>query len=179
MNFKESYERFLEGTATAEEIEFVRTEMKRAREIDTILEKAPAGGILNVAEGDTIKKARKQFNFRNTIRIIIVVVCVLALIAGGICWYIFGTAVPAAKRNSDISREESLEIARDYLTEFLGKDASGFYVHDIDRHLFSDYGLKDSVFCYQIELRDGITEYEVTVNADSGLATITDIDHHD
>ena len=54
-----------------------------------------------------------------------------------------------------------------------------FTVHDIDRNLNSEHGLRNAVYCYEIELRDGITEYEVTVNASSGYATITDIDHHD
>lgn len=179
MNFKEAYNHFLDGTASSEEIEFVRAEMKRAREIDSILEKVPDGEIFNEVEKETIKKARKQFNLKNTIRIIIVVLCVLAFLAAAICGYIFGTAVPAAKRNSKITREQALVIAEDFLTDFLGKDASRFIVHDIDRHLNTSHGLKNSVYCYEIELRDGITEYEITVNADSGYATITDIDHHD
>lgn len=179
MNFKESYDRFLEGTASDEEIEYVRAEMKKAREIESILAGVPDKGIFNEAENDTIKKARKQFNLKNTIRIIVVVLCVLAVLAAAICGIIFGTAVPAAKRNSDISRDQALAIAEDYLSEFLGKDASGFHVHDIDRHLYTEHGLKNSVYCYEIELRDGVTEYEITVNAASGYATITDIDHHD
>ena len=98
MNFKEAYDHFLEGTATDGEIEFVREEMKRAREIDAILESVPDSGIFNEAEPEAIKKARKQFNFKNTIRIIIVVICVLAFLAAAICGYIFGTAIPAARR---------------------------------------------------------------------------------
>ncbi|MCQ2420164.1 MAG: PepSY domain-containing protein [Clostridia bacterium] len=179
MNFKEAYERFLDGTANSEEIEFVRSEMKRAREIDTILDSAPSRAIFHEPEKETIKKAKKQFNFRNTLRMIVVVLCVLALLAAAICAYIFGTAIPAAKRNSEFSREQALVIAQEFLTEFLGKDASGFPVHDIDRHLYTERGLRNAVYCYEIELRDGMTEYEVTVNAASGYATITDIDHHD
>ena len=178
MNFKEAYDHFLDGTATSEEIEFVHGEMKRAREINSILENTQAGGIFNEPEKETIKKARQQFNLKNTIRIIIVVLCVLAVIAAAICGYIFGTAIPAAKRNSEISRDQALKIAQDYLTEFLGKDATAFRIHDVDRHLNSDHGLKNSVYCYEIELRDGGTEYEITVNAGSGYATITDIDDH-
>ena len=68
-------------------------------------------------------------------------------------------------------------VAEDYLSEFLAKDASGFFAYDIDRHLYTGHGLKNAVYCYEIELRGGITEYEVTVNA--GYATITDIDHRD
>lgn len=63
--------------------------------------------------------------------------------------------------------------------QLIGKDASGFPVHDIDRRLYTERGLRNAVYCYEIELRDGMTEYEVTVNAASGYATITDIDHHD
>ena len=178
MNFKDAYNNFLNGTATEEEIEFVRKEMNRVREIDDILHGAPERDIFNEVESDTIQKARKQFNFKNTIRIIIVVLCVLIFLAAAICGYIFGTAIPAARRNSDISREETLLIAQDYLSEFLGKGAHDFIVHDIDRHLNSAEGLKNSVYCYEFELRDDFTEYEVTVNAASGYAVITDVDHH-
>ena len=179
MNFKEAYTHFLDGTASTEEIEYVREEMNRVREIDDILHCAPQKDIFNEVEDETIEKARKQFNFKNTVRIIVVVIGVLAFIAAAICGCIFGTAIPAAKRNSDISRDQALIIAEDYLTEFLGKDAHGFTVHDIDRNLNSEHGLKNTVYCYEIELRDGITEYEISVNAASGYATITDIDHHD
>lgn len=179
MNFKDAYTHFLDGTASAEEIEYVREEMNRVREIDEILSHTPEKDIFNEVEDETIEKARKQFNFKNTVRIIVVVFSVLAFLALAICGYIFGTAIPAARRNSDISRDQALIIAEDYLTEFLGKDAHGFTVHDIDRHLNSEHGLKNTVYCYEIELRDGITEYEITVNAASGYATITDIDHHD
>lgn len=177
MNFKEAYDHFLDGTANKEEIEYVREEMNRLREIDEILHSAPAGNIFNEVEDSTIKKARKQFNLKNTIRIIVVVLCVLAFLAAAICSYIFGTAIPAANKNSDISREQALVIAQDYLSEYLGKDARGFVVHDIDRDLISEHGLKSTVYSYEIELRDGETEYEITVNAASGYATITDIDH--
>lgn len=179
MNFKDAYDHFLDGSASTEEIEYVREEMNRAREIDEILRRTPGKDIFNEAEDETVEKARKQFNFRNTVRIIIVVLGVLVFLAAAICGGIFGTAIPAARRNSDFSREQALTIAEDYLTEFLGKDAHSFVVHDIDRHLHSEHGLKSTVYCYEIELRDGITEYEITVNAGSGYATITDIDHHD
>lgn len=179
MNFKDAYNHFLDGTATEEEIEYVRKEMNRVREIDDILHSAPEKEIFNEVENDTIQKARKQFNLKNTIRIIIVVLCVLAFLAAAICGYIFGTAIPAAKRNSDISREQALDIAKDYLSEYLGKDAHEFILHDIDRHLNSADGLRKSVYCYEFELRDDFTEYEVTVNAASGYAVITDVDHHD
>ncbi len=179
MNFKDAYAHFLDGTASTEEIEYVRKEMNRAREIDEILRTAPEKDIFNEVEVETIRKARKKFNFRNTIRIVIVVLAVLVFLAAAVCGYIFGTAIPAAKRNSDISRDRAITIAEDFLTDFLGKDAHGFTVHDIDRHLYSEHGLKSTVYCYEIELRDGITEYEITVNAASGYATITDIDHHD
>lgn len=179
MNFKDAYTHFLEGTASTEEIEYVREEMNRAREIDEILRHPRENDLFYEVEDETIRKARKQFNFKNTVRIVIVVFAVLAFLAAAICGFIFGTAIPAARRNGDISRDRALTIAEDYLSEFLGKDAHGFTVHDIDRHLNSEHGLKNSVYCYEIELRDGITEYEITVNAASGYATITDIDHHD
>ena len=179
MNFKEAYQHFLEGTATDAEIEYVRMEMKRAREVDSILGHAPESGIFNEAETDTIKKAKNRFNFKNTVRMIVVVLCVLFCLAAAICGYIFGTAIPAAKRNSALSKDQALTAAEDYLSESLVKDASGFFVYDIDRHLYTGHGLKNAVYCYEIELRDGITEYEVTVNAGSGYVTITDIDHHD
>ena len=179
MNFKDAYNHFLDGTATEEEIEYVREEMNKVREIDDILHNTPERDIFNEVENDTIQKARKQFNFKTTIRIIIVVLCVLAFLAAAICGYIFGTAIPAAKRNSDISREQALEIAESYLADYLGKDASKFVVHDIDKHLNSADGLKNTVCCYEFELRDDFTEYEITVNAASGYAIITDVDHHD
>ena len=67
MNFKDAYNHFLDGTATEEEIEYVREEMNKVREIDDILHNTPERDIFNEVENDTIQKARKQFNFKNTI----------------------------------------------------------------------------------------------------------------
>lgn len=178
MNFEEAYNNFMNGTASDEEARFVREEIKKAREISALLDRAPAEDVFNTAEAETFKKAKKSFNLKSTIRTIVVVLLVLVVIAAGICGYIFGTAIPAAKRSAYLSEQDALEAATVYLSEYLDADASRLEVHDIDRHLHADNGLKNTVYHYEIEFRDGKTEYEITVNAASGYCMLTDIDRH-
>jgi len=178
MNFEEAYNNFMNGTASDEEAQLVREEIRKAREISALLDRAPAEDVFNTAEAETIKKARKSFNLKTTIRIIVVVLLVLVIIAAGICGYIFGTAIPAARRNATLSEQQSLEAATVYLSEYLGEDASKFEIRDIDRHLHTDNGLKNTVYHYEIEFRNARAEYEVTVNASSGYCMLTDIDNH-
>jgi len=179
MNFEEAYNHFIDGTASEEEITFVREELRRARDVQSILDRAPATeDIFNSAENSDIMRARKRFNFRSTVRMIIVVLLSLIVLAGAICGYIFGTAIPAAKKNSRLSEQEALSAASEYLSSYLNEDVSEYQIHDVDRDLYCANGLKSCVYRYEIEFRNEGIEYEVSVNAASGYCRLIDIDYH-
>lgn len=175
MDFEELYKKVQDGTATEEEKAYVDDKILRiSRILDEPVGKSPE---IELADEATVRAARKRFSMRSTIRTVVVVLCVLAVIAGGICGYIFGTAIPAAKSSVKISRDEAVSIAKDCVTEYIGAEEKvDFIVHDVDRDLNTEAGLKNAVYHYEVELRYNGYEYEVNVNGKSGYAVITDID---
>ena len=61
MDFEKAYQKFLEGTATPEEMEFVRSEMKKANEINNVLATVNNEGVTDIAEKETVKKAMRKY----------------------------------------------------------------------------------------------------------------------
>jgi len=61
MDFEKAYQKFLDGTATAEEVEFVRSEMKKASAVNDILNQVKTEGATKTADLETVKNAVKTF----------------------------------------------------------------------------------------------------------------------
>mgnify|MGYP002520866722 FL=1 len=179
MNFEEAYKKVADGTATDEEAAFVGREIVNAQRITALLsDDAPPRPVLETADEDTVRKARRAFNLRTTLRVIVIVLVSLGVIAGATLGIIFGTAGSAAKKSAVYSREEAVDLAGAYIADYTGKDAAAFVVHDVDKKLDMGDGLSRSVRIYEVELRDGEKEYEVEVNAKSGYTMLTDLDYH-
>lgn len=175
MNFEELYQKVQNGTATPEEKAFVEEKIRKVSAIlDDPMDNRP---IIHEADNKTIIAARKSFNLRNTLKIIAIVLCVLALLAGGTLWYIFGTAVHSAKTTAVYSREQAVDLAEECVRQYSGNVGEKFVVRDVDRHLDMTDGLRKSVFYYEVDFRVGFTDYEVKVDARSGYAVITDVDY--
>lgn len=179
MNFEEAYKKVQDGTATDEEAAFVGREIVNAQKVSALLDdRAPQRPALEPADEDTVRRARRAFNLKTTLRVIVIVIVSLGVIAGATLGIIFGTAGSAAKKSAVYSRDESVELAIRYIAAYTGRDAGGFVVHDVDRKLDMSDGLTRSVRIYEVELRDGEKEYEVEVNAKSGYTVLTDVDYH-
>ena len=61
MEFEKAYEKFLNGTASPEEIEFVRSEMKKANDVNNILNNVKNEGATNASEKESVKRAMKAY----------------------------------------------------------------------------------------------------------------------
>ena len=184
-NFDKLYEKIQDGTATDEEKRLFKAEIDKARRISAILDEEIDSERINedskIAEADitTVRKARKTFNTKLMIKIIVISVCSLLLVAAIVCGIIFIPSVTSAKRNEVFDRDEVIEIAKDYLAEYIDGGIDGFYIHDIDKDLQINGHLTNAVYEYEIEFRnENRDEYEVTVNAKSGYAIMTDVDLH-
>ena len=186
MDFEELYKKVENGTATDEEAAFVAREIVKAKKISSIIgdadddfDEPPKAPAFEEAGMDTVQKARRSYNFKNTIRIIVIVLIMIALVTGGTLWYIFGTAAASAKKSASIDQEAAMDIARELAAEYTEADPDKLVVHDVDRHLDLSDGIRRAMRIYEIELRDGTREFEVRVNAVTGEARLTDIDMRD
>ena len=71
MDFEKAYEKFLNGTASPEEVEFVRGEMKKANDVNNILSNVKKEGATEAAEKETVRRAIKSYWKKDTVRILI------------------------------------------------------------------------------------------------------------
>ena len=176
MNFEEAYKKVADGTATDEEAAFVGREIVNAQKITALLgDDEPPRPVLETADEDTLRKARRAFNLKTTLRVIVIVIVSLGVITGATLGIIFGTAGSAANKSAVYTREEAIDMAIAYASDIEGADAKSFAVHEVDRRLNMSSGLTKSTRVYKIDLRDGTHEYEIEVNAASGYVTLTDI----
>ena len=95
MKFDEAYDKVLKGTATDEEKEYVREQVRKAEKIESLIaeEKEP---VTVAADAETIKKARKQVTLKGAFIILITVIACLVIAAGAIFGGIIGTALGSA-----------------------------------------------------------------------------------
>ena len=112
MDFEKAYQKFLDGTATKEEIEFVRKEMKKANEINDILNKVKKEHVIEDAEKETVKKAMKIYWKKDTLKIILIVSCSILILGICIACAIGLPILNNAKNNMNYTKEEAKEIPR-------------------------------------------------------------------
>ena len=179
MNFEDAYKKVQDGTASDEEAAFVAREIVNAQKISALLDAAETQRpLLAPADEETFRKARRSFNLRTTVRVIVIVLVSLGVIAGATLGVIFGTAGSAARKSARLTREEAIDAAAAYAAALSDTDAKDFVVHDVEKRLNMSGGLTKATRVYQIELRDGVREYELEVNAASGYVVLTDMEYH-
>ena len=143
-----------------------------------LMQKLKMKSCSGTGEGET-QKAEEHLNTVKTkhkaLKIVIGSVSAAVLIACGVCGYIFGTAIPAARRNRVIFEDEAILIAEEYLSDYLGTDASKFVLDDVDRFLNSSAGLKNTVYTYEVDFQSEDCEYDISVNASTGFTRLIEI----
>lgn len=170
MNFEESYKKYVEGTATAEEKEFVEAEMEKSKRLFEIIDRIGPPEI-DRADGATIKKAKKKFILKSAARTAIIAFAVVVIIASAVCGGVFGTAVSAAKKDLVISRAQAENIAVTFVADNF-KSAGKIIVNDCEKTLRVKPKLSRSVYVYEIEVFNGIAEFDLVVDGKTGLVTI-------
>lgn len=176
MNFEESYERFLNGTASDDEVNFVAEEIRKAKEIERILNLPAESPVFEAASDETVIRARKSFNRKNLIRTLVVIICSLAFLAALVCGILFIPSTLSARQSRKFTRDECTQIAIECAAQYFGNsDESKFVVHDVDRHLSMRHGLTKAVYMYEVELINDTHEIEIYVNSSSGYAEVTDV----
>jgi len=177
MNFKNAYEKVQQGTASEEEIAYIAEEMDKLQKISSILDNPATAASLVEAENKDVVRARKHFNNKTTLRIIIVTFIILATIAAVVCGIIFIPSLTSAVKNVRHDRDECVQNAEVFITEMTGSDATYFMIKEIDRELRIPDSLWNAIFVYEIDFVDqGGTKYRVEVSSKSGFVILTDRD---
>lgn len=184
MKFDEAYDKVLKGTATDEEREYVREQVRKAEKIESLLaeEREP---VTVTADAETIKKARKQVTLKGAFAILITVLICLVIAAGAICGGIFGTAVGAAKSVQKIDNAYAEALAEteavSYVYRVTEEEALDSRITDFDKDLeINSSRLRSSVYVYYIDVQivtaGGIYEVEIAVNSSTGFTKVVDFD---
>lgn len=179
MNFEEAYKKLRDGTATDEEAAFVARELENLRKIRAILDepfRSDPG--ISRAEIETVQKARKAFNHKTLIRVLVIVMVSMIVVAALVCSILFIPSNISASGKLELSKEEAVETAYALLAEEVGDEgAERFHVDYAHRHLRYLGSIFDAVYVYEVEFEDVYgSEIEIEVNAKSGYAVIRDID---
>lgn len=174
MNFNELYEKYKAGTADEQERAFVEGEIEKARRIHLLLEENKADGVaVERADSETVKRARRAFTLRSTVRtVIIAVICVVVIAAIGLGG-VFGTACISANNAKEIGEEEAVEIAKATLAQQLGEMPAAV-IENVELELDMGSKLVDSVMVHVIWIEVGDAHYCVRVSSKTGYAILAD-----
>jgi len=175
VNFENAYEKFLAGTATPEEVEFVRSEMKKASAVNDILEKVKKEGATHEADEGKVKAAIKKYNFKTTIKIIAIVCAALLVLTIGVACAIGIPVINNAKANLNYTEEQAEQIAMEYVREKFPDRADGLSALHVGKDLEVMGRVKNARYIYTVYLgSDSFRDVEIEVDAKSG--TVVDLD---
>ena len=173
MDFEKAYEKFLNGTASPEEVEFVRGEMKKANDVNNILSNVKKEGATEAAEKETVRRAIKSYWKKDTIRILIIVCASVLALAIAIACAIGIPILSNAKDNMNYSMEDAKGIVVQYLSERNPANAEEIKIFRTERELEVEGRIKNARYIYVIEVYNGrMLEIEV----DSKTGKILEID---
>ncbi|MEG2274693.1 MAG: hypothetical protein RSC44_05100, partial [Clostridia bacterium] len=128
MNFEDAFKHYQEGTATAEEKEYVTDELAKAKAFSPLLDDEGLNVTpVTLAEADIrdVRMAKKQFKWRKLVTGISGIGLTLVLIAM-LLGTVFGIASNFANQNIVYNREESVLFAKNYAFDFLQKNNVNF-----------------------------------------------------
>ncbi len=180
MDFELTYKKYMEGTATDEEVVFIEQELEKAKKMTEIIDSyngASAPIITQECDRETIKKAKKSLTKKSVIRMLAISVIVLVCVSAIILSAVFGTAFGAANKACNYSEEDAKQIALRYVADYVDNPSAKMYVSDCEREIEYSSDLRHSVYVYEIEVQYGLAyEIELHVNAKTGIVAITEID---
>ena len=176
MDFEKAYEKFLNGTASPEEVEFVRSEMKKANDVNNVLSNVKNEGATRVAEKETVRRAMKSYWKKDTIKILIIVGAALLALAIAVSLAIGIPVLNNAKDNLNYSEEEAKAIAVQRLSEINPDSAGEIEVFRVERELEVEGRIKNARYVYVIELSIGARTLEIEVDGKTGKILDVDVD---
>ena len=176
MDFEKAYQNFINGTASPEEVEFVRSEMKKASDVNNILAGVKSNGATSEAEKETVKKAMKTYRKKDTRKILTITIASILIAAIAIACAIVIPIFVNAKDNVNYSKSQAEEIAVQYvINEIPGSNAANIDVREDERELEVEGRIKNSHYVYVFEIYDGKNRvWEIEVDSRNGHILVDD-----
>jgi hypothetical protein len=175
MDFEKAYQKFLNGTASPEEVEFVRSEMKKANDINDILTSVKKEGATETAERATVKKAMRTYLRKDILKTVAIVCCAVFVLAIGIGCAIGIPILSNAKDNMHYTVADAERIAVEYLADRYPEGADKIAVRHVERELEVEGRIKNARYIYVLDVyngKDSVLEIEI----DSKTGNIIEVD---
>ena len=178
MNFEKVYEKYLNGTATEEERQYIEQEIQKARKLSMILDEVDARRVIQPAEQDEVKTATKRMKKQLGLRVIVITLAVLLAVTLFVSGTLFAYVNIKASSGVLYDKAESIELAKKSVNDHSDAASSDLVIVDVERDLRFDNGkISRAYYVYEIEVRKGVVEYEVEINTHTGKAVIVDVDN--
>lgn len=175
MDFEKAYQNFLDGTASTEELEFVRSEMKKASAVNDILNQVKNEGATKSAELESVRKAMKTFRKKDFIKVLIIVCAVTALLAIAAGCAIGIPVFSNAKANMNYSLEQAQQIAVEFVAERFPDGADSIEVYRTEKELDVEGRIKHARYIYVLDVYNGISKV-LEIEIDSKTGNIIEVD---
>ena len=169
MDFEKAYQKFIDGTASPEEVEFVRSEMKKANDINSILTNVKNEGATNNAEKETVKKAMKTYRKKDTLKILLIVCSSILVLAIGIGCAVGIPILSNAKSNLNFTWEEAESIAIAYMASEYPETSGKIEVRRVEKELEVDGRIKNARYIYVLDVYNGKNNvFEIEIDSKTG-----------
>ena len=172
MDFKSAYKKFLEGTATPEETEFVRNELAKARAVNDIDTAIKDNVVFSEKNSEEVKNVVKKTKKKSLLKTICISVASLVVITGAVLGTVFGIAVTSANKTMKYTLDKACEIA---VTEVKQKfSLNEAKVTKREKDFRMEVNLTKSYYIYDIEVNDlKGTDYDVEISSKGHILSIT------
>ena len=172
MDFKSAYKKFLEGTATPEETEFVRNELAKARAVNDIDTAIKDNVVFSEKNSEEVKNVVKKTKKKSVLKTICISVASLVVITGAVLGTVFGIAVTSANKTMIYNLDEACEIAVTKVKQRFKLSEAKVTKREKDFRMVVD--LTKSYYIYDIEVNDlKGTNYDVEISSKGDLLSIT------
>ena len=175
MDFEKAYQNFLNGTATPEETEFVRGEMKKASQINEILDNVKKEDVTVEAEKETVKKAVKSYRTKDTVKILVIVFSAILAVSIIVACAIGIPILTTASDNTNYSSSEAKQIAIDYVAELYPEHADNIEIYEFEKDLDVEGRIKNARYIYTVEVYNGINNV-IEIEIDGKTGAILEVD---
>ena len=168
MDFEKAYQKFLDGTATPEEIEFVRAEINRANEVSEVLSSGKKEVVTSPAEEGAIKKAIKKYWRKDTLKILVIVACSIFAVMIAVGLAIGIPVLSSAKDNTNYSKAQAKAIAVERIVQQYPDRANEIEVYKVEKELEVEGRIKNARYIFVVEVYNGDKVVEVEIDGKTG-----------